>query len=129
MNAAHVLRMVQAYTVDYGLWLPVDGIDEEWTNGQWWDYVVEASDNISSNFEKKRVLEMLINNNDLNAFQALIILDSIEDMSSNYEKSNLMIAMGPDLPEDGEVKAAFMRVAKSITSDHDYGKVMRSVNF
>ncbi len=91
--------------------------------------VIEATDNISSSYEKKRVLSRLIKNNDFNKTKSLFTISSIKAISSNYEKSNLLILLGPKLPDDTEVKDAFRSAARSITSDHEYGKVMRAVDF
>ena len=59
----------------------------------------------------------------------VLVVDAIEDVSSNFEKSSLLTALGPKLPNDAEVIDSFRSVAKTITSDFEYGKVMRSVDF
>jgi len=41
----------------------------------------------------------------------------------------LLILLGPKLPDNDEVHDAFRQVARSISSDYEYGKVMRSVDF
>ena len=92
--------------------------------------LVEATDDISSSYEKKRVLSTLIKEGDFNETNSLLMIQAIEDISSNYEKSNLLIALAPKLDSNSEeVKEAFRRAARTITSDHEFGKVMRSVDF
>ena len=91
--------------------------------------VTVSLDEISSDFEKGRVLTSLISENELNKVKALAMLSATEDISSNFEKSGVLTKMGPELPDDPEVHDAFREVARTISSDHDYGKVMRSVDF
>ncbi len=91
--------------------------------------LVLASDNINSDFESKRVLSTLIKNTDFDKNRSMLMLDTIDEISSNFEKSNLLKALGPKLPDNEDVHDKFREVAKSLTSDHEYGSVMRSVDF
>ena len=91
--------------------------------------ITEATDEISSDFEKSRVLKTLIDENDLNKQKSMALLEAIGSISSNFEKAGIMIAMGPKIPDDDEVVDAFRETAKTISSDHDFGRVMRSVSF
>ena len=91
--------------------------------------VTEAVDDISSDFEKGRVLTSLINENNLTKAKALALISATEEISSNFEKSSVMQKMGPKVPDDSEVHSAFREVARTISSDHEYGRVMRSVDF
>ena len=87
--------------------------------------------NLQADFEKlsRKNQRAVQSNNDLDKQKSLAILDAIEDISSSFEKSNLLVAVGPKIPNDQEVINRFRTVAKTITSDHEYGKVMRSVDF
>ena len=55
----------------------------------------------------------------------LALIESIDDVSSSYERSKLLQALGPQLSGNKEVRDAFFESAESL-SDTEYGKVMRS---
>ena len=55
------------------------------------------------------------------------LLEKVTKMSSDFEKSKVMIAIARQLPEgDEQLREAYMKSAKSISSDFEYGKVMRA---
>ena len=92
-------------------------------------FLVQLANILRECFESKRVLSTLINSTDFDKNKSMLLLDAIDDISSNFEKSNLLKALGPKLPDNEDVHDKFREVAKSLTSDHEYGSVMRSVDF
>lgn len=91
--------------------------------------ITEATKNIGSSYERSRVLKALIKENDLNAQKSIWLLEAVESISGNFDKAGVMIEMGPKIPNSDAVYDAFRNTAKTITSDYDYGRVMRSVSF
>jgi hypothetical protein len=52
----------------------------------------------------------------------------VADINSSYEKSKTLQRLKTTMPTDNEqVRAAYLKTAKTITSDHEYQRVMHGV--
>lgn len=89
---------------------------------------IDMTKRIGSDYEKSKVLRSLLSKSE-STTQFAAILDAVADMGSDYEKAKILIKVGRKLPDNNsKLKDHFTKVAKSIGSDHEYGKVMRSLN-
>ena len=88
---------------------------------------LNASDGISSDFEKSKVFMSALSKEKLNQEGFKGLLDRVTKMSSDFEKSKVMVAIARQLPEgNDQLREAYFKSAKSISSDFEYGKVMRA---
>jgi len=80
---------------------------------------------MSSDYEKARALSTLISKNKLTSQHYLQVLPVISEINSSYEKSKTLQRMKPALPmENTQVRAAYVKTAKTISSDYEYRKVI-----
>lgn len=90
--------------------------------------LLDAIQKVTSNYEKSKLLSQVINF-ELSSPQIDALLTAIEGVSQDYEKSKLLQKLGPKLPaSDTKLVEAYRRVAKTIGSDYEYGKVMRAID-
>ena len=87
--------------------------------------IITETSKISSGYEQSKVLAKIIAHDKMSDKDMLALIESIDDVSSSYERSKLLQALGPQLSGDKEVRDAFFESAESL-SDTEYGKVMRS---
>ena len=67
--------------------------------------------------------------NKLTKATLLTLLDTIEEINSDYYRSEALIALAPQVRDgDSELKEAYRQAAKSIHSDTYYGKTMRALD-
>ena len=72
-------------------------------------------------------MSILTQMDDLSNQQQIALIETIGKISSNYERSKLLISFAPNVSDTGTVREAFLNEAKSL-SDTDFGKVMRALD-
>ena len=83
---------------------------------------------MSSDYEKARALSTLIAKNKLTPQLYLQVLPVISEINSSYEKSKTLQSMKPALPmENTQVRAAYVKTAKTLSSDYEYRKVIHGL--
>ena len=88
---------------------------------------LNASDGISSDFEKSKVFMSALSKEKLNQESLKELLERIPKISSDFEKRKVMVALAGQIPSDNDqLREAYFKTAKTISSDHEYGKVMRA---
>ncbi len=89
--------------------------------------VVEVINHFGSEMDKvnlyKKVMEKLVNTDD----EWIWLISKAANISSDFDKSNLLVEMAQKMPKTENVKAAFLKTAKTINDDGQYGKVMKAV--
>ncbi len=91
--------------------------------------VINTVKKINSDYEKSKILRKALVKSPLSEFQLKTILDVTMGINSNHEKAKVLVNVGKKMPANNAVlKKQFTKVAKTISSDHEYGKVMRSLN-
>lgn len=89
---------------------------------------VAAMQNMKSTYYQASVLENLINNNVTDESEWLKLLAYVNSVGSDYEKANVLIKIADSMPvKNQKIQEAFTQSAKTIHSDHDYGRVMRAM--
>jgi DNA-directed RNA polymerase subunit F len=95
---------------------------------QHFNEVVNAVRNIRSDYEKSRALAYLVTKHKLTTQNYLQVFPVVADINSSYEKSKTLQRLKTTMPTDNEqVRAAYLKTAKTITSDHEYQRVMHGV--
>lgn len=82
---------------------------------------------IESDFEKAGVLRKVADKDITTEAQWINLITTSALVESDFEKSNVLTAIAAKMPASQNIKAAFMKAAKTISSDHEYGRVMRAV--
>lgn len=92
------------------------------------DFLLEASDEISSNYELSKFYKTLLLKGNLTKQQQLTLLSKSENISSNYELAGFLITATQRMDmEDDEIRDALIDATQEISSEYEYGKVMKAI--
>ncbi|MBN2596284.1 MAG: hypothetical protein JXR82_05820 [Marinifilaceae bacterium] len=92
------------------------------------DLLIKASDNISSSYELSKFYNYLLNQEDLTVEQQLKLISKAENISSNYELANFLIKASQKMDlENEKIRAALINATQEISSEYEYGKVMKAI--
>ncbi len=90
--------------------------------------VIQMAARIDSDYEKAKVIRNLLETNRPSTATINQILKIIPDVDSDHEKGRLLLMLADHIPTDDDaLKQAFREAAKTIDSDYEYGKVMRTL--
>ena len=84
----------------------------------------QAVESLSSDYERRRVLQAVTRRDDLSRTALLDAIDAIADISSDHDKSTLLRELGRRHQRDAEIVEALSRVADTLDSEYEYGRVM-----
>ncbi|HAS44536.1 MAG TPA: hypothetical protein DCS93_28920 [Microscillaceae bacterium] len=90
---------------------------------------IEMIRRIGSDYESSKILRGILRTSSASETQLTAILKATSYLSSDYEKGKVLVQVGKLIPNNNQkLKDQFAKVARSISSDHTYGKVMRSLD-
>lgn len=90
------------------------------------DKILALLGNIGSDYEKAGVLKKIATK-ELNIEQWVSLINATTQVSSNYEKATVLLQIAGQMPKNEKTQAAYQQVAKTVSSDHEYGRVMRAL--
>jgi predicted transcriptional regulator len=90
--------------------------------------LLDIIERIGSDLEKKDLFKKLVEEKTMTEEQWLNIINQTAFLSSDFEKSNLLVLIAQKMPKSEKTKAAYMKVAKTIHADQDYGKALRAID-
>jgi hypothetical protein len=59
--------------------------------------------------------------------QWVILIARSASLGSDVDKANILTAFAKKMPKSDTVKSAYMKAAKTIGNDNDYGRVIRQL--
>ncbi|MBC8110488.1 MAG: hypothetical protein H7Y04_05455, partial [Verrucomicrobia bacterium] len=59
--------------------------------------------------------------------QWILLMNETAKIASDFEKSNVMVQIARRMPKNEKIKAAYLKVAKTLASDSEYSKVVRVI--
>ncbi len=90
--------------------------------------IIQISTQISSDYEQARVL-LKLSEKTLHVDQIMAYLQASKSIGSNYEKARVLTKLTDKQNlQDEKVKELYREVASTISSDYEYGKVMRALD-
>jgi hypothetical protein len=89
--------------------------------------VLKASTKVESDYEVSGIYKKMIKKLTMTETQWLDCFTYIQKINSDYEKSGVLEDAYSKMPASEKVKKAFSDCAKTISSDHEYGKLMKSI--
>jgi hypothetical protein len=92
-----------------------------------YDSLLTIIGHIGADVEKRYLYEKLINDSLNTNDQWISLIQATTKLGADIEKVNLLVQIAPKMPKEEPVRAEFLKAAKSIGSDADYGRVMRAV--
>lgn len=90
--------------------------------------VLNTIKSIGNDATRTNLYEALIDKKQLQQSQWMELLAQIASLPDDFQKSRLLLLMVPAMPKTEECRAGLLHAAKSISSDVEYGKVMRMLN-
>jgi len=92
------------------------------------DRILSVIHNINGEFEKVNLIKNLAEK-DLNSDEEWIgLLDEVGQVDADFEKAGLLTHLAAKMPRNDNVRAAYVKAAKTINSEMDYGKALRAAD-
>jgi len=95
--------------------------------GASFDKLLSAVVHTGSEFDRANLIKEITRKNITSDDQWISIINATSEISSDVDKSNLLIMMAPNMPKSDPVKTVYLKVAKTINSESDLGRVVRAV--
>jgi len=92
------------------------------------DSLIHFVSTMGSDMDKVNIYGKLINEKDLSESQWISLENNIAALGSDMDKSNMLVEVARKMPKTEMVRAGYMKAAKTIGNDSDYGKVIRALN-
>jgi hypothetical protein len=92
------------------------------------DSLMQFVSAMGSDMDKINIYDRLIKEKDLSESQWITLVNKIAALGSDMDKSNMLVEVAKKMPKTEMVRAVYMKVAKTIGNDADYGKVIRALN-
>ena len=90
---------------------------------------IETVRKVSSDYESSKILKSVLKASSNSEAQLSAVIKAVTYIGSDYEKGKVLLQVGRLIPNNNtKLKDQFAKAARSISSDHTYGKVMRSLN-
>ncbi|MDB5231290.1 MAG: hypothetical protein JWN76_2095 [Chitinophagaceae bacterium] len=91
------------------------------------DLALATAAGIKSDYEKANILKVLATTEVGSETQWISLINAAEKISASYEKKNLLISIAGRMKMTDNVKEAYTKAAKTISSDYEYGQAMRAL--
>jgi hypothetical protein len=93
-----------------------------------WGALLQSIGQFRDDTQKDNLFMKLMGENALSEGQWVAFINQINSIGNNdYEKGNLLLQLVGKMPKTDQVKGAFVKAAKTIRDDSEYGRVMRSI--
>jgi hypothetical protein len=89
--------------------------------------LLEMVGHLNTDFNRQQLYKKLMARKGLTEGEWVSLLDGVSHIGSDFDKSNLLVEMAAKIPKSDTLKATYLKVAKTITNDMDYGRAMRAV--
>jgi ferritin len=103
-------------------------IDQGIYEGENFSKLLSSVNHIGSDFEKANLLKKLLGKDLKTDEQWIGLINGTAQVSSDFERSNMFIQIAGRMPKNEEVKAYYMKAAKTINSEHELRRVINAVN-
>lgn len=103
-------------------------IEKKLLHGSLTENLIYHVSRMGSDMDKVHVYSKLINKSELTEKQWIILEEKIPLLGSDMDKSNLLVEIAGKMPKTDLVRAGYMKAAKSINNDSDYGKAVRALD-
>jgi hypothetical protein len=95
--------------------------------GKGYDSLMGIIGHLDADFEKQDLLKKLIRDSLSTDAQWIGLIEATNRLDADFQKADLLEEIAGKMPRTDTVKACYIRAAKTITDDMQYGKVMRAV--
>ena len=82
---------------------------------------------MGSDMDKVNLFNKMLRVVPITESQWIILINQSESLGSDMDKANILSEFSKKMPKTDPVKAAYVKAAKTIVNDNDYGRVMRAL--
>jgi hypothetical protein len=82
---------------------------------------------MGSDMDKMNLFNKLFGTNPITENQWIILINQSASLRSDMDKANTLSEFAKKMPRTDPIKGAYMKAAKTIGNDNDYGRVMRAL--
>ena len=97
-------------------------------SGERFDRQLELISQMVADMDKINLYEVLMEQKNISNEQWILLINKTAGLGADMDKSNLLIYIAQKMPKAEIIKAAYLKAAKTINEDSEYGKVLRAVN-
>ena len=99
-------------------------VDEKYFTGELRPYIFEATESISSDGDKRRVLSDFVGKDGASDDTLVSAAKAAKHISSDGDKAEVLIEVAESYRATDELRAAYFQAANSISSDGDHARVL-----
>jgi len=103
--------------IDYGLYA-----NDSFSN------LLGSIGHVESDFERANILKKLAARDIKAQEQWIGLIEKTAELSSEFEKCNVLLQIASRMPQNEEVKATYMKAAKTINAENEYGRAIKALN-
>jgi hypothetical protein len=89
--------------------------------------VLDVASHFGSDIDKENTYRKLIETNGITEEQWINLINKTQQISSELDRSNLLIQIASKIPKTENTKAAHLNAARTIHADADYTKVIKAI--
>jgi hypothetical protein len=89
---------------------------------------LELISKMGADMDKIFLYQSILEQKNITNDQWILVINKISSLGSDMDKSNMLIYISQKMPKTETVKDAFLKTAKTINNDSDYGRVLRAVD-
>ena len=102
-------------------------IDKKIFPGESFNNLLNAVNHVNSDFDRANILKKIAQKNLQTDAQWIALINACGQIQSSFEKSNTLIEMANRMPKNDQVKLTYLKVAKTIPEDAEFGRVVKAV--
>jgi uncharacterized protein YjbI with pentapeptide repeats len=95
--------------------------------GESFNNLINTINHVNSDFERVNLLKELAEKNIETDAQWIAMINACGQIQSSFDKSNFMVELAAKMPKHDAIKESYLKVAKSIAEDAEYGRVVKAV--
>jgi hypothetical protein len=89
--------------------------------------LLEMISHFNDDNQKENLYRKLMGENNLSEEQWISLINQAANVSGDFEKSNFLIQLSLKMPKGDNIRNAYLKIAKTITDDGQYGRALRAV--
>lgn len=102
-------------------------IDSNKAEGPLFDTLIQKIALIGADIDRVNLFRKIMEEKSISENQWRSLIHQTTSLGSDVDKADLLTAIGQKMPKTDELKAAYLKAAKSINNDSDYGKAVRII--
>jgi hypothetical protein len=104
-------------------------IDKGLVNGNIFDSLLEQVSHLGSDMDKFNLYKELLKEKNITENQWISLINHSAQPGSDMDEANLLVEIALKMPKTETMKSAYLKAARSIHNDSDYGRAVRAVDY